>query len=144
LRGKGTGNAAVKQNIQVGDKKPVDQGRIGSFFGWLDGCGPIAFGIAFAPHETVLAAGCDDGKIYGILRGMAELRHRRPDRTERDNGQPSLPSDSMTQDANGNRGLPRGRMHRALDLILLLVALSGGLLALQNGRQLRQLRVEGQ
>ena len=27
-------------------------------------------------------------------------------------------------------------MHRALDLILLLVALSGGLLALQNGRQL--------
>ena len=35
-----------------------------------------------------------------------------------------------------------GREARAFDLILLLVALSGGLLALQNGRQLRQLRAE--
>ena len=79
---------------------------------------------------------------HDILRGMAELLHSRTDRTERDNGQPSLASDPMTQDANGNRGLSRGRKHRALDLILLLVALSGGLLALQNGRQLRQLRAE--
>ena len=64
---------AVKQNIQVGDKKPVDQGRIGSFFGWLDGCGPIAFEIVFAPHETVPDTGSDDGKIYVILRGMADI-----------------------------------------------------------------------
>jgi hypothetical protein len=48
----------------------------------------------------------------------------------------------MTHNANGNRGSSRGRKHRALDLILLLVALSGGFLALQNGRQLRQLRAE--
>lgn len=83
---------------------------------------------------------------YGILRGMAELLDSRTDEAEgeaeSDNAPPSFPSESMTQDADRSRGFRRGRKHRALDLVLLLVALVGGFFALQNGRQLRQLRAE--
>lgn len=76
-----------------------------------------------------------------ILPGMAELPHR-TDASEGDIRQPSLPFEPLPQDANGSPGFWKGRKHRALDLILLLVALVGGFLALQNGRQLRQVRAE--
>lgn len=73
---------------------------------------------------------------------MAELLHSRTDATEDDKGQPSLRSEPTTRDASCSPCFWRERKRWALDLILLLVTLSGGFLALQNGRQLRQLRAE--